>query len=60
MAAAQKKGRKAARNVITQDGKLYLAGQEVPADVAETITNPKVWEKPEGAGGDADPSDDDD
>lgn len=54
MAAAQKakdKGRKLASHVHI-DGQVYGPGSDVPAEVAERITNPKAWLESEAVAAD--------
>jgi hypothetical protein len=36
-------GKKVLATTVHVDGKVYAAGDSVPADVAKQITNPKAW-----------------
>ena len=55
MAAAKKPAAGKARELVTTvyvDGVAYGPGDDVPADVAERITNPKAWGEEPDADGD--------
>lgn len=67
MAAAKKAAAKKStgKNLVTNvhvDGEVYGPGDDVPADVAKRITNPKAWdaELAEDVAADPEPADDDD